>query len=163
MATRCDRNSLSSAKSTLLPIKATECSDRLHKGLIYLQKNWHKPINVNDLVKASAMSKRGFQKAFTQRIGHGPGRILRQQRIELGKQLLAIPELDLEAIPAMCGYRSANSFWVAFRHVTGMSPGKYRSRLGQKLAGIDLDQSAIRSPKTSDQPARNSYQFAKTR
>jgi len=164
MATIYGRNSLNSAKTALLPVTTTGgCSDRLHKGLVFLQKHWHKPINVNDLVKASAMSRRGFLKAFKQRVGHGPGRMLRQQRIELGKHLLAMPELCLDAIPTMCGYRSVNSFWVAFRQVTGMSPGEYRSWIGQKMADMALDSSVVYSLKTSSQPARNSYHFAKTR
>jgi AraC family transcriptional activator FtrA len=103
-------------------------SRALHESLNFLRKKWHEPITVNDLTKASALSRRGFQKAFQRHIGHSPGRELRRLRIKRGKELLAGSNFNLSVVAQRCGYRSLNSFWVAFRRATGISPGKYRSR-----------------------------------
>jgi transcriptional regulator GlxA family with amidase domain len=100
----------------------------LYEGLNFLQEKWHEPITVSDLTRASALSQRGFQKAFMKHTGRSPGRELRRIRIERSKELLAGGDANLSAVAQQCGYRSLNSFWVAFRRVTGMSPGKYRSR-----------------------------------
>jgi AraC-like DNA-binding protein len=32
----------------------------------------------------------------------------------------------MEVLASMCGYQSANSFSIAFRQSTGMSPSQYR-------------------------------------
>jgi transcriptional regulator GlxA family with amidase domain len=100
----------------------------IRKSLSFLQENWHKPIKLTDVIKASTLSRRGFQKAFQKHIGHSPGRELRRIRIERSKVLLAICDLRLNVVAQMCGYRSLNSFWVAFRQSTGLSPGRYRAR-----------------------------------
>ena len=100
----------------------------LHASLNFLRDNWHEPITVDDLTKASTLSRRGFQKAFQRHTGYSPGRELRRIRIERGKALLAGTDDSLEIVARRCGYRSSNSFWVAFRRATGISPGKYRSR-----------------------------------
>ena len=47
-------------------------------------------------------------------------------RIERAKKLLAESAQKLETIAQMCGYRSANSFWFAFKQATGLSPKEYR-------------------------------------
>jgi AraC family transcriptional activator FtrA len=108
----------------------------LNESLNFLRKKWHEPITVNDLTKASALSRRGFQKAFQRHIGHSPGRELRRIRIERSKELLAGFDYNLNVVARMCGYRSLNSFWAAFRQVTGMSPGRYRSKFQQAQAGV---------------------------
>jgi AraC family transcriptional regulator, transcriptional activator FtrA len=100
----------------------------LHESLNFLREKWHEPITVGDLTKVSALSRRGFQKAFQRHTGHSPGRELRRVRIERSKELLASGDDNLRVVAQRCGYRSVNSFWVAFRQATGMSPGKYRSR-----------------------------------
>ena len=100
----------------------------LNESLNFLREKWHEPITVGDLTKVSALSRRGFQKAFQRHTGHSPGRELRRVRIERSKELLASGDYSLNIVAQRCGYRSLNSFWVAFRRATGISPGKYRSR-----------------------------------
>jgi transcriptional regulator GlxA family with amidase domain len=34
----------------------------------------------------------------------------------------------LDIISEMCGYQSANSFWVAFKQSTGLSPQQYKKQ-----------------------------------
>jgi transcriptional regulator GlxA family with amidase domain len=103
-------------------------SSPFRKSLSFLQENWHEPIKVNDVIKASTLSRRGFQKAFRRHTGHSPGRELRRLRIEHSKELLTDFDYNLNIVAQMCGYRSLNSFWVAFRQSTAMSPGRYRAR-----------------------------------
>jgi len=99
---------------------------RLYEGIKFLQKHFCRPITVHDVVKAAAMSRRGLYKAFQRQTGQSPGRELRRLRIECAKNLLDNSSLELKEIAKLCGYRSVNSFWVAFRRVMGVSPGKYR-------------------------------------
>jgi LacI family transcriptional regulator len=100
----------------------------LARGLRYLLSNFQKPIRVSDVVKAAAMSRSSLHREFMLRIARPPGVELHRVRIENAKKLLAQSKLKLHEVAEQCGYQSANSFWVAFRQTTGMSPKQYQKR-----------------------------------
>jgi len=83
----------------------------------------------DDLVGVAAMSRRGLHKAFIEHLGRTPGEELHRVRIERAKTLLAESNHKMEVLARMCGYQSANSFCVAFKQSTGMSPKLYRDSL----------------------------------
>jgi LacI family transcriptional regulator len=96
------------------------------RSLKFIWEHYHEPIGIEDLTKVSAMSRSRLHQAFLDHIGRSPGHEIHRLRIERAKSLLAEPQHKIDAIAEMCGYNSPNSFWVAFRHTTGMSPQKYR-------------------------------------
>lgn len=104
-----------------------------HKGvansLRFIWEHSHEPISVKDLVGVAAMSRRGLHKAFLENLGRTPGQELQRVRIERAKRLLAESGHKLEVLASMSGYQSANSFCVAFKQATGMSPKQYRDTL----------------------------------
>jgi LacI family transcriptional regulator len=113
---------------------ARKSSDLLavtHKGvarsLRFLWEHFHEPITVVDLAKAAMMSKRGLQKAFVANIGRTLREELQRVRIEKAKKMLADSNCKIETLGFMCGYQSANSFSVAFKHATRMSPKQFRN------------------------------------
>jgi LacI family transcriptional regulator len=98
------------------------------RSLQFLWKNYHKPIGVEDLVQVAAMSRSALHQAFLEHIGRPPGRELHRVRIEQAKKILAQSRMKLEAVAEMCGYQSVNSFCVAFRHTTGISPKRFQKQ-----------------------------------
>jgi LacI family transcriptional regulator len=104
------------------------------RSLRFLREHFHEPIGVGDLAAASAMSLRGFHQAFLENIGRAPGNELHRVRIERAKQLLTSSTEKTEAIGAMCGYQNINSFWVAFRKATGLTPKQYRQKFSRPPA-----------------------------
>ena len=102
-----------------------------HKGvansLRYIWGHAHQPISVKDLVEVAAMSRRGLHKAFLENVGRTPGQELQRVRIEHAKRLLADSNHKMEVLASMCGYQSANSFCVAFKQATGLSPNQFRN------------------------------------
>ena len=98
------------------------------RGLRFLLQHHHEPIGVEDMVRAAAMSRRGFHQAFLEHIGRPPGHELQRMRIEHAKKLLAQPGRKMKTIGEACGYPHANSFWFAFKQATGMSPEQYRAK-----------------------------------
>jgi LacI family transcriptional regulator len=96
--------------------------------LRFLRDNCHQPIGVDDLARIAAMSRSGLHQAFLEHIGRPPGNELHRVRIENAKKLLAQAKMKLEEIAERSGYQSANSFWVAFRQATGLSPRQYQQR-----------------------------------
>lgn len=101
-----------------------------HKGvansLRFIWEHAHEPISVKDLVGVAAMSRRGLHKAFLEAVGRTPGQELQRIRIERAKRLLTEADHKIEVVASMCGYQSANSFCVAFKQATGMSPKQFR-------------------------------------
>jgi transcriptional regulator GlxA family with amidase domain len=72
------------------------------------------------------MSRRGLHKAFLENVGRTPGQELQRVRIEHAKRLLAESDHKMEVLASMCGYQSANSFCVAFKQATTLSPKQFR-------------------------------------
>lgn len=99
------------------------------KGLRFLHEHSYEPIGVDDLAKASGMSRRSLHQAFVEHLGRPPGAELHRIRIEQAKRLLADPAQPLNEIASRCGYQSENGFWVSFKQATGVSPRQYREQL----------------------------------
>jgi AraC-like DNA-binding protein len=58
------------------------------RSLRFMAENWRRAITVNDLIRVSAMSRRGFLKAFRRHTGCLPGRELQRIRMEHAQRLL---------------------------------------------------------------------------
>ena len=114
----------------LITRKSSDLLAVRHKGvansLRFIWENCHRPISVKDLVGVAAMSRRGLHKAFLENLGRTPGQELQRMRIDRARHLLAESDQKMEVLAGMCGYQSANSFCVAFKQATGMSPKQYR-------------------------------------
>lgn len=114
----------------LITRKSSDLLAVRHKGvansLRFIWENCHRPISVKDLVSVAAMSRRGLHKAFLENLGRTPGQELQRMRIDRARHLLAESDQKMEVLAGMCGYQSANSFCVAFKQATGMSPKQYR-------------------------------------
>ena len=114
----------------LLPDNVNVRSVTHHNGvarsLRFMAQNYGRPIQLDDLVMISGMSRRGLTKAFHLHLGFSPGSVLRQVRIERAKQILVERDLTLKDIAKHCGYRSENTFCIAFQRATGMAPKKFQ-------------------------------------
>ena len=98
------------------------------RSLRFMLEHFHELIGVDDLARVAAMSRRGLHQAFLEHIGRPPGHELQRVRIERAKKLLAESDQKMGVIAEQCGYQSPNSFWFAFKQVTGLSPKRYRSK-----------------------------------
>ena len=103
----------------------------LARSLRFIQEHCHQPIGVSDLAKVAAMSVRGFHEAFVEHVGRPPGHELHRVRIDRAKVLLASSTEKTQIVAEKCGYQNINSFWVAFRKATGLTPKQYRLKFGQ--------------------------------
>jgi len=96
------------------------------RSLEFMAQNYTRPIQLGDVVAASGMSRRGFVKAFSRHVGHAPGSFMRQARIEFAKRLLIEQDLPLKAIATIIGFRSENTFCIAFHRAIGMAPKRFQ-------------------------------------
>ncbi len=96
------------------------------RSLRFIRQQAHRQISVKDLVSVAAMSRRGLHKAFLEHLGRTPGEELHRVRIQQAKRLLLESDEKIEVLAGMCGYSSPNSFSIAFKQATGLSPKQYR-------------------------------------
>ena len=91
-------------------------------------ENYQKPISTDDLARIAALSRAGLFKAFIQKVGRTPGNELNRVRMENAKKLLFQSQMKLDEIAELSGYQNTNSFWIAFKQSTGMSPRQYQKQ-----------------------------------
>lgn len=100
------------------------------QSLRYMWDHCHEPIGVNDLAKAASMSLRSFHQTFVDNVGRPPGNELHRIRIDRAKKILSVSREKLGVVAEMSGFVTINSFGVAFKRATGMSPKQYQKHIG---------------------------------
>ncbi|MFN3409398.1 MAG: helix-turn-helix domain-containing protein, partial [Limisphaerales bacterium] len=99
------------------------------RALRFIREHAREPIDIADVARVAAMSRRGLHLAFQQHVGRPPGEEIRRVRLEAAKRQLTETADKIETIGLDCGYQSLNSFCVAFKQATGMPPGEYRRQV----------------------------------
>ncbi len=117
------------------PVSRTPRSD-LSRVMQWARERLHEPIGVRELASQAAMSERTFLRRFSEATGTSPKSWLQQQRLARARELLESSRHHSEQIAQMCGYRSVESFRVAFRSVVGLPPSVYRERFGRETTAL---------------------------
>lgn len=112
------------------PVSPTPRSD-LSRVMQWARERLHQPLEVRDLANEAAMSERTFLRRFTQASGQSPKTWLQHERLGRARELLESADQHTEQIAQHCGYRSVESFRVAFRNGVGVPPSVYRERFGR--------------------------------
>ena len=122
------------------PVSPAPRSD-LSRVMQWARERLHEPLEVRDLASEAAMSERTFLRRFTEASGQSPKTWLQHERLGRARELLESSDQNTEQIAERCGYRSVESFRVAFRTVVGVPPSVYRERFGRggnTLPSVDL-------------------------
>jgi AraC family transcriptional activator FtrA len=117
------------------PVGPTPRSD-LSRVMQWARERLHEPLEVRDLASEAAMSERTFLRRFTEASGQSPKTWLQHERLGRARELLESTDQNTEQVALRCGYRSVESFRVAFRSVVGVPPSVYRERFGRETRAI---------------------------
>ncbi|MBL1376183.1 transcriptional regulator FtrA [Zobellella iuensis] len=112
------------------PVSRTPRND-LSRVMQWARERLEQPLAVRQLAERAAMSERTFLRRFTEATGMAPKAWLQHERLARARELLESSGLGSERIAELCGYRSAESFRVAFRARVGLPPSVYRERFGR--------------------------------
>ena len=96
------------------------------KALRFIADNFSEDIDIDRVARTAGISRRGLHQAFIDNLGFTPGDYIRSTRIEHAKSLLSETDNKVETIALLCGYRSVNSFFIAFKQACGTPPGEFR-------------------------------------
>lgn len=92
----------------------------------YLHELNHQAPSVTALAQACGFSERYFAKLFREQTKQSIGQYLRSAQIAKAQSYLTETELPLKEIAARLGFSAASNFSIAFRTVTGVTPGHFR-------------------------------------
>ena len=87
-------------------------------------------MDVGDVVRAVAISRRALEQRFRQHFGESPANHLRRIRLELAKRLLLDTDLSVGQVATRSGFSNASVFCATFRKVEDTTPLGYRRRHG---------------------------------
>lgn len=117
------------------PVSPTPRSD-LSRVMQWARERLHEPLEVREMASEAAMSERTFLRRFSEASGQSPKSWLQHERLGRARELLESTDQNTEQIAGQCGYRSVESFRVAFRSVVGVPPSVYRERFGRGVKAI---------------------------
>lgn len=86
-------------------------------------------INVNDVAKFTALSRRQLERRFRAELDRTPHQEITIVQVARVQQLLRETEMTLEQMTPLAGYAHKESLSAVFKRETGETPGEYRSRV----------------------------------
>lgn len=93
----------------------------------YLKENFNKDISSTNLSEKFGFTPEYLGKIFKKYLGDTPNRYLTKLRLNEAKRLLiSDPELEIQKVGEMVGYRDGFYFSRIFKNYTGIQPREYR-------------------------------------
>lgn len=108
------------------PVSRSIYNSEIIKAQEFIRSNFHKNLSVSDVAEHAGLSMYHFSRLFKSQTGYSPYEYITKVRIVHGKDLLRNTGMYIKEISAACGFSCESSFIVAFRNITGMSPGYFR-------------------------------------
>lgn len=118
------------AADTQAPASKRAGDDPIGEALDYIGRHAGDPLTIRRLADRCGMSERQFFRLFKARTGMTFLAYVQRARIRMSCELLLGTRHKIGAIAEMAGYRDAQSFYLAFKTIVGVTPGEYRKREG---------------------------------
>lgn len=104
----------------------TDLYQRIATAKIYIDENYHSPIDLNEISRQAFLSRFHFHRLFRKIYRRTPHQYITQKRIDKAKELLA----ENKPITDVCnevGFESIGSFSSLFKKEIGFAPTYYRN------------------------------------
>jgi AraC-like DNA-binding protein len=93
----------------------------------YLSFHIGEPLSVADMARRASLSPSRFGVVFRQHFGLSPHQYFLRLRIEHAQELLRTTDLPQREIAEYCGFADVHHFSKAFKRITRLPPGAYRT------------------------------------
>lgn len=114
-------------RATLAPVTGGLAGWQLKRVIAYMTAHLAEDISLAELAALAELSPFHFCRAFKQSTGLPPHAWLTARRIERAQELMAAHcSMGLTEVALCVGYESQAAFGVAFKRVTGVTPGQWR-------------------------------------
>ena len=106
--------------------------DAVDRVIHYIYNNLSTPITLKNLAHITHFSPNYFVRAFKQRTGLSPMKMLSSARLDKAKYLLSNTNKPITEIMESVGYTDTSYFSKSFKSYTGFSPRAYRASTVKK-------------------------------
>jgi len=104
---------------------------QLGKALSHIETHYADALDLDELSRIAAMSRRSLYRAFEEVVHQSPLAYLQHIRLMKAVELLESTQDSVTGIAFDCGFNDSNYFSRIFRKQLGQSPSAYRKRSGQ--------------------------------
>jgi LacI family transcriptional regulator len=101
----------------------------LAQAIAFIREHGAEPIQVDDVLKVVAISRRQLERYFQESLGRSPAEEIRRVRLERAKELLSQTDLPIPKVATACGFGTGEYLATIFKQATGLTPLKYRSQI----------------------------------
>ncbi len=106
-------------------------SDRFAKVIDYIEANYRGSLEVSELARIACLSESQFRKRFVKLFKISPQQFITRIRVQTAAKLLAGTDTAIAEVALKCGFCDQSYFTRQFSGFFGISPKKYRDRLGE--------------------------------
>ena len=103
-------------------------SERLHKMVSYIKKNYNQPITLEQVAESAGISKSSCSHLFKQYMKESPFHFLLRYRIDKGCKLLISTHMTVTEISAEVGLCTSSYFCEMFKRLKGITPSEFRNQ-----------------------------------
>lgn len=83
-------------------------------------------MQIEEIAQYVGLNRSYLSTLFKEHTGLPPIKYLQTFRLTKAAHLLSMTQLSIASIAFSCGYQEPEAFCKAFRHLSGISPSKYR-------------------------------------
>ncbi len=109
-----------------MPVLTNDIYQRIVNAKLYIDDNYHGPIDLDSISQQAFLSRFHFHRIFTQVYRHTPHQYLTRKRIEKAKVLLT-GDKPVTEICNEVGFESISSFSNLFKKEIGFAPSYFRN------------------------------------
>lgn len=109
-------------------------SRRINKIISYVEMNYKKKVNLEDIGKLIGMSSSSASRFFKRKTNHAFNDFLNNYRIDRAAQLLIETENFISEICFACGFNNISNFNLSFRKYMKCTPNEYRNKFRSSIS-----------------------------
>lgn len=108
--------------------------NEVKKVQTYIEENFERKFNVEDLAEMVHVSARSFLRRFKKATSNTPTEYIQRVKVEAAKKQLESTVLQIQEVMIKVGYMDEKAFRNIFKKYTGISPIEYRSKYNREMA-----------------------------
>ena len=118
------------------PVGATdmlpESYRQFSKVIDHVEQHYRTALEVSELARIACLSESQFRKRFVKLFKISPVKFINRIRVQTAAKLLLSSDAPLAEIALKCGFCDQSYFTRQFSHFFGLTPKRYRDRLGKR-------------------------------
>ncbi len=104
-------------------------TSRIDKIISYLNKNYIRSVDLEEIASLAAMNKSAFCRFFKNKTGRSFKKYILDMRISHACKLLIIDDMTISQISTECGFDTISHFNKVFKKIAGRTPSQYKKQV----------------------------------